>query len=55
MGTGGQTNAEMRKNKISDLESIAVTDMVFRKGVEIACIWKPDPKDISFDGVPASV
>jgi hypothetical protein len=50
----GKTNAEMRKNTITGIESIAASNKVFKKGVEIACIWKPDPKDISFDGVAAN-
>ncbi|MGH9913446.1 MAG: hypothetical protein ACRD5E_08400 [Nitrososphaeraceae archaeon] len=29
-------------------------DATYRIGVEIACIWQPDPKNVDFSGVPSN-
>ena len=33
------------------IDNLASKDPIYKKGVEVACIWRPDPV-ISFDGVP---
>ena len=48
----GLNTAETRTNLIALIDSRAATDTIYRKGVEIACIWQPDPKNVSFDRVP---
>lgn len=43
---------EMRNSIFTErIDILASKDPIYRKGVEVACVWRPDPV-ISFDGVP---
>jgi hypothetical protein len=50
----GKNTAQFRSEMIPRIDTVSTKDMIYRKGEEIACIWKPDPKDISFDGIPTN-
>ncbi|HEY7571230.1 MAG TPA: hypothetical protein VH796_07675 [Nitrososphaeraceae archaeon] len=50
----GPITGEMRSTVFTErIDALAHKDSIYRKGVEIACMWRPSPI-ISFDGVPKS-
>ena len=47
----GPNTREIRRSVFTErIDILASKDPIYRKGVEIACMWRPDPT-ISFDGV----
>jgi hypothetical protein len=50
----GLNTEETRRKSICEIDDIAKKDAICRRGEEIACIWQPDPKNVSFDGVPSN-
>ena len=47
----GPNTREIRRSVFTErIDILASKDPIYRKGVEIACKWRPDPT-ISFDGV----
>jgi len=50
----GPITGEMRSTVFTEkIDALASKDSIYKKGVEIACMWRPSPI-ISFDGVPKS-
>lgn len=48
----GPNTREMRNSIFTErIDILASEDPIYKKGVEVACMWRPDPV-ISFDGVP---
>lgn len=53
LGTrSGRNTQETRRLSIPTVHSRAANDPVYRKGVEIACLWESNPDNVCFDGVP---